>query len=288
MYNAVIIGISGFGNVHYDDLHAGVEAGKWRIVGATVINQNEEVEKCSWLKGQGTELFTDWQEMLDKFAGQIDVCFIPTGINMHAPMSIAAMQAGANVFVEKPAAATVQEVAAMQEIADETGRFVAVGYQFIYQPDVAMVKQLLLDGKLGKITSIKTKALWSRNSIYYNRNGWAGKLKVNGEWVLDSQFNNANAHFLNVMSFLVGKSLHEAAELTCCCAELYRAHPIESPDTECLKATSIDGVNVYFFGTHACFENAPVVLSVSGELGRLDWCYYSDSDIKVTLNDGTV
>lgn len=287
MYNAVIIGISGFGDVHYNDLRAGVEAGNWRIVGATVINQAEEVEKCAWLKGQGTVLYIDWQQMLDEFAGQIDICFIPTGINMHAPMAIAAMHAGANVFVEKPAAATVQEVAAMQQVADETGRFVGVGYQFIYQPDVALVKQLLLAGKLGKISSIKTKALWSRDSLYYNRNSWAGKLKVNDQWVLDSQFNNANAHFLNVMCFLAGQSLANSAELKSCYAELYRAHPIESPDTACLKTTSIDEIELYFFGTHACFENAPVMLSISGELGRLDWEYYG-GDIEVTLNDGTV
>jgi predicted dehydrogenase len=288
MYNAAIIGISGFGNTHYVDLKHGVEDGRWNIVGATVINQTEEVEKCDWLKGQGTELYTDWQLMLDELAGTIDICFIPTGINMHAPMSIAAMRAGANVFVEKPAAATVQEVAEMQRVADETGKFVAVGYQFIYQPDIAIVKQMLIDGKLGKITSIKSKALWSRDSIYYNRNGWAGKLNVNGDWVLDSQFNNANAHFLNVMNFLGGKTFSTAAEIKSCYAELYRAHAIESPDTACLQATSADGVELYFFGTHACFEQSAVDIIITGELGMIEWRYYGDEDIKVILNDGTV
>ncbi|MCF6177667.1 MAG: Gfo/Idh/MocA family oxidoreductase, partial [Victivallaceae bacterium] len=231
MYNAAIIGVSGFGDTHYRDLKHGVEAGRWNILGATVINQAEEVEKCDWLKEQGTVLYTDWQLMLDELAGKVDICFIPTGINMHAPMSIAAMRSGANVFVEKPAAATVQEVIEMQRVVNETGKFVAVGYQFIYQPDVAQVKQILIDGKLGKLVSIKSKALWSRDSIYYNRNGWAGKLNVNGAWVLDSQFNNANAHFLNVMNFLVGQTFSAAAEIKSCYAELYRAHAIESPDT---------------------------------------------------------
>ncbi len=288
MYNAAIIGISGFGDTHYVDLKHGREAGKWNILGATVINQAEEVEKCAWLKSQGTVLYTDWQLMLDELAGKIDICFIPTGINMHAPMAIAAMRAGANVFVEKPAAATVQEVAEMQRVADETGKFVAVGYQFIYQPDVALIKQILTDGKLGKIISIKSNALWSRDSVYYNRNGWAGKLNVNGGWVLDSQFNNANAHFLNVMSFLVGKTFSTAAEIKSCYAELYRAHAIESPDTACLRATATDGIKLYFFGTHACFENSAIDIVIRGELGTVKWRYYGDDDIKVTLNDGTI
>ncbi len=288
MYNAAIIGVSGFGDTHYRDLKHGVEAGRWNILGATVINQAEEVEKCDWLKEQGTVLYTDWQLMLDELAGKVDICFIPTGINMHAPMSIAAMRSGANVFVEKPAAATVQEVIEMQRVVNETGKFVAVGYQFIYQPDVAQVKQILIDGKLGKLVSIKSKALWSRDSIYYNRNGWAGKLNVNGAWVLDSQFNNANAHFLNVMNFLVGQTFSAAAEIKSCYAELYRAHAIESPDTACLRATAENGVKLYFFGTHACFENSAIDLVIRGELGTVEWRYFGDDDIKVTLNDGTV
>ncbi len=288
MYKATIIGISGFGDVHYNDLKRGVEEGRWRIVGAVVINQADEADKCVWLRQQGVRLYTDWEVMLQELSGQIDICFIPTGISMHALMTIAALRAGANVFVEKPVAATVQEVKMMQQTATESGKFVAVGYQFIYQPDVAQIKKLLLSGRLGRILTIKSKALWSRDSIYYHRNNWAGRLKVNNSWVLDSQFNNANAHFLNLMNFFAGQSLAGAGKIVGCCAELYRAHQIESPDTAALRAVTDDGVALYFFGTHACFENSPVVVEVIGEQGKLTWQYYSNQPIILTLSDGTV
>jgi len=125
--SACVIGVSGFGRTHYDDLMREVEAGRMRALGATVINQDEEQEKCERLLSLGCRLFTDHREMLDKLSGKIDICFIPTGIHLHAAMSIDAMRAGADVLVEKPVAATVQDVRRMQACERDTGRFGAVG-----------------------------------------------------------------------------------------------------------------------------------------------------------------
>ena len=54
--------------------------------------------------------------MLSEFGGKLDLCFIPTGIDLHAPMAIEAMRAGANAFIEKPAAAVIEDIAAMQAV----------------------------------------------------------------------------------------------------------------------------------------------------------------------------
>ena len=117
MYNAAIIGVFGFGRVHYNDLKNYAEKGILKVIAATVINPDEEPEKCEWLKKHGTKMYTDWTVMLEDFDNKIDICFIPTGIAIHAPMSIAAMKAGANVFVEKPIAATVQNAIQICEVS---------------------------------------------------------------------------------------------------------------------------------------------------------------------------
>lgn len=70
MFNAAIIGISGFGAVHYNDFLREHAAGRIHIVGATVINQEEEAQKCAFLRSIGCRLFTDYREMLRELSGK--------------------------------------------------------------------------------------------------------------------------------------------------------------------------------------------------------------------------
>lgn len=282
---AAIIGVSGFGNVHYHDLMRQVEQGHMAIVGATVINQDEEAEKCARLRAVGADIFTDYREMLGRLRGQIDLCFIPTGIHLHAPMTIATLQAGANVFVEKPAAATTDEVRAMQAAARETERFVAVGFQTMYAHETLLMKRHILNGDLGRIEAIKCRGLWPRLDSYYTRNRWAGRLKLNGQWVLDSPFNNAMAHQLNMICFLAGTELHRAATLEHIEAELYHAHDIESADTACMRILTAQDIPLYFLVTH-CSEgllNPEIV--VRGDRGQLHWTF---DRLRIDMADGNV
>ena len=47
--------------------------------------------------------------------------------------------------------------------------------------------------------------LWPRDERYYSRNGWAGVKRTNdGTWILDSPTNNACAHFLHNMFYVLG------------------------------------------------------------------------------------
>ena len=271
MTSACIIGVSGFGATHYCDLMAEVEAGHMRVVGATVINQDEEAEKCAHLKSLGCALFTDHSRMLARLRNRIDLCLMPTGIPLHAPMSIDAMRAGANVLVEKPVAATVQEVRAMASTERMTGRFTAVAYQTMYASETLTMKRLLADGRLGTVHTIKYWGLWPRPDSYYARNGWAGRLKTGSAWVLDSPFNNALAHQLNMVGFLAGRELYAPARLKSVQAELYRGHDIESLDTACLRVETRDGPTLYAFVTHCSERLAGPQLVARGELGTLRW-----------------
>ena len=100
MINVAVIGVSGFGAVHYNDFVREHAAGRVNVVAATVINQSEEAEKCAFLQSIGCRLFTDYRVMLEEFRGKIDICFIPTVIAMHCQMSVAAIESVANVYVE--------------------------------------------------------------------------------------------------------------------------------------------------------------------------------------------
>lgn len=246
-----IIGVSGFGDVHYKDLLREVEAGRFKAVAATVVNRDEEPEKCAKLASLGCEIYDDHATMLSKHAGGLTLCMIPTGIHLHAPMAIEALRAGANVFVEKPAAATIQDVDAMRKAAMDAGRFVAVGFQRLFDPVMNRVKHRLVKGEIGDIKSVSCRALWPRTDDYYARNGWAGRLKTGDSWVLDSPFNNALSHELAMILYLCGTLPETAAPIRSVQAELYRAHDIESADTCTMRIKTRRGTTILYAVTHA-------------------------------------
>jgi len=283
MINVAVIGISGFGNVHYNDLVREYKAGRANIVAAAVINQAEEAAKCDYLRSIGCKLFTDYRTMLDEFRGRIDLCFIPTGIAMHCPMTVAALEAGANVYVEKPVAATVEETEIMKAAERKTGKFVAVGYQTMYQPDTHLVKRLVLDGTIGEPRIFKCYALWPRDDAYYARNNWAGKASVNGKWVLDCPFTNALAHFLNLLSFHAGKTFGETVDPVAVQAGLFRANQIETNDFATIRVEAADGRELYFHVTHVSEKNVNPISRIEGDGGTID---YTDNGIDVTLANG--
>ncbi len=274
MIRTAIIGVSGFGGVHYQDLIRYQERGKLEITCATIINQNEEAEKCSKLKSVGCEIFSDYKTMLEKFKDSIDICFIPTGISMHVPMSIAAMRAGANVFVEKPVTALVSELEELKKVEKETGKFVAVGYQTIYQPSVAKIKNAILDGSLGEVSTFKFCGISIRNKAYYARNNWAGCIKNGNNWILDSPYNNAMAHQVNLLCFLAGTTFEKSANLKTVQAELFKANQnIQNADNAAIEIITEDNKKLLYYATHTANENQNPELVISGSKGTIIWTF---------------
>jgi len=271
MIRTAIIGVSGFANEHYHDLLRETAAGRLQIVSATVINQAEEAEKCARLRGLGCRIFDDYRLMLEAMAGHLDLCVIPTGIPLHAPMTLAALAAGSHVLLEKPAAGTIQEVTAMQKAESMAGRFVAVAYQSLYTPEILRMKQAMQDGLIGPVHAIKCRGLWPRPNSYYERNSWAGRLRQHDRWVLDSPFNNGFAHWLNMLCFLAGRDLRGSARPLAIEAELYRTRPIESADTACLRIATEEGIPLLLWVSHSCTETEDPILEVRGERGTLVW-----------------
>jgi predicted dehydrogenase len=255
-----------------------------RVIGATVINQEEERDNCRWLEEQGCAIYDDYREMLRDLKGRIELCLIPTSIHWHARMTIDALQAGANVLVEKPLAGTVQEVREIQRTEEATGRSVAVGFQEVYSPQAHALKDLLVSGRLGTLRRMKGCALVPRRHAYYQRNNWAGQLCVEDRWVLDSPVNNAVSHQLHLLLFLAGNEPLQTAVPIDVEAELYRAQPIANFDTASLRASTENGVAIIFVASHSCLEKSGPDLVIEGDLGRAVWSL--PGDITIHCNDG--
>lgn len=271
MHNAAIIGVSGYGKTHLDLLLDQYAKKKLKIVAAVVMNAEDEKDVCLMLKQLGCRIFNSVPEMFNVMAGKIDLCLIPAPIQFHAEFAIAALGAGANVLVEKPAAATLGEVFRIQRAAREADRFVAVGFQDIYSAETEMLKTLILEGEIGRVRRARGWGFWPRPRAYYQRNRWAGRLRLEQRWVLDSPLNNALAHYLNLMLYLANDSSESSVVPTAVEGELYRSQPIESFDTASIRVSTEAGVPVSFATTHSCSRAGGPGFVIEGTKGKIHW-----------------
>ena len=267
-----IIGVSGYGSIHLQLARESRERQEVEITAAAIINPQDEAANIAELRAHGTEIFTDYQEMLRAHAGRIDLCLIPTGIHWHARMTIAALEAGANVLVEKPLAGSLAEVEEIRRVEQRSGRFVAVGFQDFYEPGTAWLKQELDRGVVGDIRSVRFLGVWPRARGYFTRNNWAGRLRVDGVPVMDSPLNNAFAHFVMLSLHFVGGDTLILEE-----AELLRAHAIESFDTAVVRSRTGRGVKLWFGTSHACQETVEPEIIITGTRGEAGWRYESEA-----------
>eukprot|EP00439_Symbiodinium_sp_Y106_P089628 s1_g2164.t1 len=72
----------------------------------------------------------------------------------HAPLSVAAMEAGRHVLCEKPFAMNAGEARQMAAAATRTGRLCIEGFHYFYHPLFARVLEIVRSGQLGALTAM--------------------------------------------------------------------------------------------------------------------------------------
>lgn len=282
-----VVGVRNFAAEHIKFIKQLENKGELKLAGIGIgvedRRKNFDLEKK--FKKEGVEIFYLYDELLKNARDFVDVITLPTAIHTHSEMAIKAMKYGYNVLLEKPPAATVQEVDKIIEAEKETGKFCSIGFHTIHSRSIRKLKEIILQGKLGQIKEISCKAIWPRYRSYYTRNEWAGKSIYNGHIILDGPINNALAHYLNNMLYLIGPSMNESIDLETVRAELYRAHTyIETEDTSCIEAKAINGTKIHFYVTHASNKKLDPYMVIEGTKGKAYWDFSEKTTI--LLNNG--
>jgi predicted dehydrogenase len=102
----------------------------------------------------------------------VDLC-VPTF--QHADFTVRALEAGKHVFCEKPMARTSADCGRMIEAAEKVGRLLAVGHVLRFWPEYLVIKEMIDDGRYGRVTAATLTRLSPRP-------GWTWD-----NWILDEQ-----------------------------------------------------------------------------------------------------
>ncbi|MBD3375051.1 gfo/Idh/MocA family oxidoreductase [candidate division KSB1 bacterium] len=106
------------------------------------------------LTGARPRAYQDYRELLH--TEKPEIVIVATPDHWHALPAIAAMQAGADVYLEKPVGHTIAEGQAMVKTARKYGRMVQVGTHRRVSPHNKSAIQFMQEGKLGKIGMVRT------------------------------------------------------------------------------------------------------------------------------------
>ena len=242
----LLIAVGGFGGVYLTEMTE-------RDTGADIAGIVEVMPNITEIRPVIKERNIPVYKSIEDFyaVDHADLAVISTPIHLHTPMSIACMRHGSNVLCEKPLCLTEEEVAQLDACCEETGKFLAVGYQFNYFRNVLALKRDILAGKFGAPKRVRAIQAYRRGSIYYARNNWAGRIMVNGREVFDSPFTNASAHNFQLLSFLLGPDMESACDIIGVEAELYRGNPnVENYDIAALRFTTDCGAPLCYYTAH--------------------------------------
>ena len=100
---------------------------------------------------------SDWRELVER--PDIDLVDIASPNDTHAEIAIAAARAGKMVMCEKPLARTVPEAEAMVSAVESAGVPNSVWYNYRRVPAIVLLRQLIEEGKLGRIFHYRAKFL---------------------------------------------------------------------------------------------------------------------------------
>jgi len=98
-----------------------------------------------------SHLAADYKE----FAAQADAVVIVTPAPTHYPLGREFLEAGKDVFIEKPLTLSPEEAKELAEMADRTGRILQVGHIFRYDPASRWIREAMQEGKFGGVRILR-------------------------------------------------------------------------------------------------------------------------------------
>jgi predicted dehydrogenase len=165
------------------------------FVGLCDINPGR-VEFVKKYMGVDCPTFTDFELMMNTV--KPDTLIVTTVDATHHEFIIKGLRMGADVITEKPLTTDEQKLAGILEAERETGRKLIVGFNYRYAPQVTKIKELLMEKRVGQITSVDFH--WYLNTdhgaSYFRR--WHGLRDKGGTLLV-----HKSTHHFDLLNWLI-------------------------------------------------------------------------------------
>jgi predicted dehydrogenase len=165
----ITVGLIGCNNMGFSDLQSFLRNPEVRCVALCDVDHQVLTRRTADLEKMGVakpQHYTDYRRMLER--KDLDVVIIGSPDHWHCLQLVEAIQAGKDVYVEKPIGNSIAEINVMQRVVAQSDRMVQVGQWQRSQPHLVSAINYVHSGQLGRIRAVKS---W----IYVD---WKGSLPV--------------------------------------------------------------------------------------------------------------
>jgi predicted dehydrogenase len=170
MSNPVRVGVIGVGQIGKHHLNNYTQKiPEVQIVAAADINEAELARVAETYKIPNT--YTNFRDLLKRDDIEaVDVCLHN---NYHMPVTVAALEAGKNVYCEKPMAGAYIDALAMFKAAQATGKKLSIQLNTLFEKPTKAAKAIIDDGLLGHIYHARSVGFRRRGRPYVDGYGTA-------------------------------------------------------------------------------------------------------------------
>ena len=187
------------------------------LVGRNEQNVARAAQNFGW-----SEHSTDWRSVIER--PDIDIVDISTPGNEHAPMAIAAAQAGKTVFCEKPLGNTFEQAKQMLDAVEAAKVVNMVCFNYRRVPAIALAKRMIENGDLGRIYHFRARYLqdWIADPNFPLV--WRLQKEIAGSGTLG----DIGAHIIDLGQYLLGSNLQNVCGTT---ETFIKQRPLQAPPT---------------------------------------------------------
>lgn len=122
------------------------------VTNLAVCDPNSDVRHALQRELTIAEGYADFHEALQHDFEAVFICTPPA---YHVPQAKLALEAGCDVFTEKPLSDSLEGVDELIELADHQGRILMIGLPMRFRQGLLRVKQLIDEGAIGRLVSVR-------------------------------------------------------------------------------------------------------------------------------------
>lgn len=248
------IGLIGGGNITVTHARAAAAIPDAKIAAFYGANRKKIEQLCGEFGGSA---YTDFNSFLAHRPMEMVIIGSPSGL--HAEQGIAAAQRGLHVLTEKPIDISTSQTDALIAECERAGVKLGVIFQDRLKPGIRRLKQLIAEGRLGKVILADARVKWYRPPEYYGNSRWRGTWKFDGGGALMNQ----GVHTVDLLLWLLGDVINVQAR------SATLLHSIEIEDTAIALLEFSSGAIGVLQATTAAYPGYARRIEITGSEGTV-------------------
>lgn len=280
MKNIAVVGLGNYAENYVKIIQKLEKENVANLFCVVVRDRDKYAQKADELDKKGVVIYSSFEKMLTYGKGKIDLIALPIASPDHFEYASRALAEDYDVVVEKPVAITIQEVDELVRVQQNSGNYCIVGNEYLYSTSINLLCNEIASGKIGKIKRIRALCGWPCGTKYFRRNDWAGKIITDDKkWSLDGPATNHCAAILANAIHLINTTCDSENSIKSVQAELYRAYPISSYDTTCMRILMENDTEIDFVGSYAVENEVIPMMELECENATINWNFKDEKTI---------